>query len=89
MDVVPYLLLAAMVVVIFYARKRGRQKLDAEFRAALAMLNIDQYELLVDSIRPAKSSTQSLVTMVAPRPIQPIGRPTHLGCMPVVGLRRR
>ncbi|MFB3303357.1 hypothetical protein [Pseudomonas sp. AMR01] len=66
MDVVPYLLLAAMVVVIFYARKRARQKLDAEFRAALAMLNIDQYEFLVDKVKtPGKKPSAAQGSVLA------------------------
>lgn len=59
------LLLAVLVVVIFYARKQGREKLDAEFRAALRTLNIEQYELLVDKVvTPSTDRTAEVYRIV-------------------------
>ena len=50
MSLIAYLLLPALVLVIFYARKRARQKLDAEFLAVLRAFPIEEYELLVDKV---------------------------------------
>lgn len=50
MSLISYLLLPALVVVIFYARKRAREKLNAEFLAVLRAFPIEQYELLVDKV---------------------------------------
>lgn len=65
MELLPCLLLAALIAVIFYARKRGKEKLDVEFRAALATLNIEQYELLVDKVvTPSTDRTAEVYRIV-------------------------
>lgn len=64
-ELLPYLLLAALLAVMFYARKRGRDKLDAEFRTALGALNIEHYELLVDKVTtPSTDRTAELYRIV-------------------------
>ena len=61
----PYLLPAALIAVMFYARKRSKEKLDAEFRTALSALNVEQYELLVDKVvTPSTDRTAEVYRMV-------------------------
>lgn len=65
MDVLPFLLLAILIVSIFYARKRGRKKLDAEFRATLNTLNIQEYTVLVDKLTtPSTARTTEVYRIV-------------------------
>lgn len=65
MEFLPYLLLAALLIVIFHARKRGREKLNAEFRTALGALDIERYELLVDKMTtPSTDRTAEVYRIV-------------------------
>lgn len=65
MEILPYLLLAALIAVIFQARRRGKDKLDAEFRSALRTLGVGRHELMVDRLTtPSTDRTAEVYRIV-------------------------